>query len=810
MARKVYLCFHHHSDLVWRRTKEGYDKVREEQILHNLGLLERYTEYRFCFAQSNIMDVFLSQHPEYENKIKKLVEEGKIYFVGGMVSIPDTNLILGESIVRNILVGREYYKRNFGKDIEIAWFMDAFGMSGQLPQILKKSGFKYLYPGRTPGLPENYGTDFIWKGIDGTEIITAREKGSIQTSSHVCNLPIVYKPEERMEISLNELLKNKGDVLSFYATEEGLIDESILEIAKKHKEITISQPIDYYRKLYRKRLKVYKGEFNPEFSGCYTTRIEIKKANRECEFSILNAEKLNAISSILSNDFYDKDFYNYLWEKLSICQFHDGICGCHIDSVYNDLMRDMKEIKDMADTRTFYSLSKIIPERKREKIVLFNTNFWERDEIVSLQGKRNISVYENGKNIKTQNYKGSTYFRVKVPPFGYKVLDFKYGSCKEKVLNKKSDIEKFKYENEYYSLKTDKNQIMIKEKFLKTPVLKKNFGEILFREDNGDLWKENFQGIIMGSEYENEEIKEIRMGDVFTSILIEGSVKKGEKGFLHGGFWDGFESLEWSKEFIFPEGTKNFYLRLKLEWRGKNTKVMICFPTEIDPIKGKGRYEIPFGFMERPPYYEVNFKYRKNFRLFSPSVYTTSKGDWPALTWVDYYDGKKGLGLANTGTPAHQLKEGNIFVSLLRSPTGKSSAFTPDVGSYDNGSHIYWFSFLPHQGEKIKEVVKLGYNLNNPVIASFSCTDAEKERSFISVDNAVVSSFKMSEKKDGYILRIFETEGKSKRVKIKVNFPFKKVYQTDMLERVEKEVDIKKIDIKPFEIKTIFIERQGG
>jgi len=167
MKKKVFLCFHHHSDLVWRRTKEGYDKVREEQIFHNLKLFEKIPEYRFCFAQSNIMEVFLSQNPEYEEKIKNLVKKRKIDFVGGIVSLPDTNMVVGESIVRNILLGKKYYKEKFGKEVEVAWLMDVFGMSGQIPQILKKSSFKYLYPGRMPGLPEGYKRGFIWEGIDG-------------------------------------------------------------------------------------------------------------------------------------------------------------------------------------------------------------------------------------------------------------------------------------------------------------------------------------------------------------------------------------------------------------------------------------------------------------------------------------------------------------------------------------------------------------------------------------------------------------------------------------------------------------------
>ena len=372
-----------------------------------------------------------------------------------------------------------------------------------------------------------------------------------------------------------------------------------------------------------------------------------------------------------------------------------------------------EEIKKISEGKIMQSFSKIIPSGKKEKIVVFNTNFWEREEIVKMEGKEDIVVFENKKLLKTQNYKGDTYFYVKIPPFGYKVLDFKKGKSKEKVINKKKQLENFKFENENYVIKTEGNQLKIKAKFLKYPVFEeRNFGEILFREDRGDLWKENFFGIIMGSKYESERIKEIRQGDVLTSFLIEGEVEKGKEGFLHGDFWDGFESLRWKKEFIFPEKERRFILKVKIEWRGRNTKVMLCFPTKIDPLKGKAIYEIPFGSIERLPYYEVDFKWSKKIKKFGQYVYSTSKGDWPAVNWVDYSDDKIGVGVANKGIPAYQLKGGKIFISLLRSPTAKSSAFTPDVGSYENGSHIYEFSILPHKGGEIEDVIKMGYNLN--------------------------------------------------------------------------------------------------
>ncbi|MCM8786151.1 MAG: glycosyl hydrolase-related protein, partial [Candidatus Omnitrophica bacterium] len=144
----------------------------------------------------------------------------------------------------------------------------------------------------------------------------------------------------------------------------------------------------------------------------------------------------------------------------------------------------------------------------------------------------------------------------------------------------------------------------------------------------------------------------------------------------------------------------------------------------------------------------------------------------------------------------------------LRSPTEKASGFIPDIGSYDNGTHYYEFLILPLKPEKIDEVIKLSYNFINPVFSFIVKSDENVEKSFISIDTEgiVLSAFKMAENKSGYIMRIFESEGKEKKLSIKMNFKFKNIYETDLMENIINEVELNNIKIKPFEIKTFLIK----
>ena len=86
----------------------------------------------------------------------------------------DCNLTSGESLVRQFLYGKRFFKEEFGIDSRILWLPDVFGYSGALPQIMKKSGIDYFMTTKLAWNQINkvpYDT-MMWRGIDGSEIFT--------------------------------------------------------------------------------------------------------------------------------------------------------------------------------------------------------------------------------------------------------------------------------------------------------------------------------------------------------------------------------------------------------------------------------------------------------------------------------------------------------------------------------------------------------------------------------------------------------------------------------------------------------------
>ena len=80
----------------------------------------------------------------------------------------------GESMARQILYGQRFFKANFGSYCQTFFLPDTFGYSAQLPQLIKKGGMKYFLTQKLSWSRFNKfpHTSFLWKGIDGTSVLT--------------------------------------------------------------------------------------------------------------------------------------------------------------------------------------------------------------------------------------------------------------------------------------------------------------------------------------------------------------------------------------------------------------------------------------------------------------------------------------------------------------------------------------------------------------------------------------------------------------------------------------------------------------
>jgi alpha-mannosidase len=818
----VFIIAHHHSDIIWKRTKTGYDRVRARQLSALLGLFDRFPDFRFVYAQSNILQTFLRDCPEDAGHLRSLIADGRIELVGGGVCIPDTNLPCGEALLRNFLLGKRYYREEFGREIDTAWLMDAFGMNAQIPQILTKLGFKYLFPGRMPGLPAEIRGQkgFVWQGLDGSAIIVHPEEACVQQGTHLCNLPLTYSIEERLRDSLEEMANLPGQVFGLYSTEEEVMREDVAallpEISRRTgREYRFGAISEINSALDTGNLPRIRGEFNPEFTGCYTTRIRIKQLNRRAESALRTAETLASLAGMIAGEEYPRTRLRRLWEQLFICQFHDGICGCHVEAVQDEVLDAYYEIICDASALAAGSLRGIAPGNVGAgtvaRTLIFNPLPTERNEVVFLDAAEGLPVDYRGITLPSQRDGERIAVLARVPSLGAASIAFVPGDSGEPALVSGNYHPYFA--TKHYSITFTEGAIRIADRDTPSSLdARLPFGEILYREDRGDLWTENFCGIQYSPAAGEERLERVVRGPLFSRVFLVGEIAPRKEA-----SWDGFGGLAWEKQFTFYEHERRFDLRLTLRFTGRNTQVALAFPLAIDPHTAKAAYSIPFGSIERRPYYEVSNTFVKTASVATPGILERAKGDWPALYWADYSDERSGLTIANRGTPGHQLKNGRIQVSILRSPTRMASAFAPEPGAWDNGRRIYEFAFLPHTGGASPACVQFGEAFNHPLFvgtsgSSGNTTVPPPDHPCLAIDNpsVVMTALKQAEDGDGWILRLHEACGQECAATLSVNIPVQSIQLVDVDEKGSPMPHHGSLLFEPFEIKTLRIRCGNG
>lgn len=339
---------HTHIDVAWlwrlRQTREKAGR----SFATVLKLMEEYPEYKFMSSQAQLYAFVKEDYPEVYEGIKKMIAAGRWEVEGSMWVESDTNVTSGESLVRQFLVGKRFFKDEFGVDNKIMWLPDVFGYSAALPQIMKKAGINYFMTTKISWNEFNkvpYDT-FMWKGIDGTEILShfspstdCFDEGDCWQTTYNAYL----NPEHILggwhRYSQKDL--NKEYLCTFgHGDGGGGPTRDMLEMGHRMAKGIPGCPkvkqefaIDFYHDLEKevkgsRRLPKWAGELYLEFHrGTLTSQGRNKRYNRKSELLYHDMETICAIAD--SNDIasYPRQFINDGWKIILLNQFHDIIPG---------------------------------------------------------------------------------------------------------------------------------------------------------------------------------------------------------------------------------------------------------------------------------------------------------------------------------------------------------------------------------------------------------------------------------------------------------------------------------------------------
>ncbi len=346
----VALIAHSHLDIAyyWRRIHAVQKNLRT--VLIQLRLMDKYPDFKYTHTQPYVYETLEKYYPDVFEELKEKVKNGQFEPAGAMYVEPDCNIPTAESLVRQCLYGQQTYKRMFGKTVNNAWLPDVFGNSWILPQILKKSGVDYFVSNKmstwndTNRFPHN---NFIWKGIDGTDVLAC------VPPTHFITWNMPSQIQENWEAYIDK--DSGGQTMNMFGYGDGGsgCTEEMIELMHRFDKLSIMPKCEHMggQEFLEKNLKnnkelqTWDGELYLEMHrGTFTTKSEMKRANRRLEYKLRDAEML----SVLRGE-DNRQAITSAYKKLLINQFHDILPGSHIHPVYEDAMKDYSDIEKCVD-----------------------------------------------------------------------------------------------------------------------------------------------------------------------------------------------------------------------------------------------------------------------------------------------------------------------------------------------------------------------------------------------------------------------------------------------------------------------------
>ena len=789
---------HTHIDVAWWWTVAQTREKVCRSFATVLKLMEEYPDYKFMSSQPQLYYFLKERYPELYEQIKKRVAEGRWEPEGGMWVEADCNLTSGESLVRQFLYGKRFFKEEFGVDNRILWLPDVFGYSGALPQIMAKCGIDYFMTTKLAWNQFNkmpYDT-FRWRGIDGTEILT-----------HLITTLGVGQDEKDFFTTYNGMLHPdailggwhryqqkdiNNDILISYGYGDGgggptremletssRMDKGIEGVPKVRQAFART----YFDELKErvegnKRLPTWEGELYFEYHrGTYTSMARNKRSNRKAELHMMDLELLGVLAD--PKVAYPDAELDGLWHGILINQFHDILPGSSIHEVYEVTKKEYEEMEAQISVLTDERLRALI--REGEGVTVLNTTGFERDDVVELGDcDAEALLDENGSVYPVQQTrKGAVAFVKDLPSKGYKTFG-KVSAGEEKrpfCLSPDSHA----LETPFYQVVFDKNGCIgqIYDKENDRNVLKPGeAGNLMRVYEDKPIYYDNWDVDIYYTEkfWDVTDLRGfswVEMGPVRATLRLE-------RQFSHSTI---------TQEIHFYADLRRIDFETTVDWKEHQSLLKVHFP--VDVHTDEATFEIQYGNVTR--------KTHRN------TSWDKARFESCGQKWMDVSEGHYGVSLLNDCKYGHSVKDSCIGLTLIKSGTEPNP-------TTDQEMHFFTYSLYPHaETWKAAGTVPQAFFLNQPALVSKGGKPGESfSLASLNVPNVVLETVKKAEDGDGVILRMYECENARTPVTLTFNRPFASAESCNCLEEPDGEpvkVDGNKVSflVKPFEIKTIRI-----
>ncbi len=800
---------HAHIDVAWLWTLAQTRRKAGRTFHTVLRLMEQFPQYHFTQSQPQLYAYAAEDYPELFAAIRQRVAEGRWELIGGMWVEADCNISGSESLARQFLLGRSYFREHFGSGTEspVLWLPDVFGYAWNLPQLIRLAGLEYFFTikigwNQVNRMPYD---SFWWQGLDGTKVLThfsttpdhPWQGGELTRANLMSNATYNAKLDAFAVLGTWSKSQHKEAQRVFLMsygygdggggpTREMNENAGLLRDFPAQPRVRQGRVIDFFRRLERESghaLPTWNSELYLEIHrGTYTTQSRNKWANRRSEFLLHDAEFLAALASLHSpNTPYPHADLLKAWELVCLNQFHDIIPGSSIGAVYSDSLSQYATVRQITETIQRDALG-TLAERTGGDVLLVNPTSFTRSDLVFWPGD-----IPAGQTLETstgqQQVAGGMLFAFdSLPP--YSVTGLRWASSTAQAVP----------------------ALVAEPRLLENAYLRVEF------DDAGDIIR------LYDKQHERE-------------ILPQGSVANQWQAFEDRPlYWDAWDvdifyddkvyyaepassttvvehgplrvTLAVQRRILNSSYTQRISLschspRLDFEtvidWRERHMLLKAAFP--VDLLSPVASYEVQWGHVQRPTHRNTSWDW--------------ARFETCAQKWVDLSEGLYGVALLNDSKYGHDIHDNVLRISLLRAPTHPD----PDA---DQGEQRFTYSLYPHgTAAGLFEVAQRAYALNNPLLLRPANGGTIRPLNpLVSASGfAIIETVKQAKDGGGLIVRLYQSQRQREWVTLQVGVPLQSAYITNLLEENQAEVVVEhgeedavcalRLYLTPFQIVTL-------
>lgn len=777
---ELYMISNAHFDTQWDwDVQTSIDQYVKNTLEGNFNLFDKYPNYTFNF-EGAIKYMFAKEYyPQLYERLKTYVASGRWHISGGSIDANDVMVPSAESIIRNFLLGQEFYKKEFGvKGGNDIMLPDCFGFPYSLPTLGKHCGIIGFHSQKLSwGSAYNYDAlphYGIWEGVDGSRILAVHKPGAY-VNQYRENM--AYNTDVLYEIMDNKNKLGATKTVRYFGTGDrgGSIDDSTAEWLEKSLasdglvKVNVVTPDEFFESISPEEealLPVWNNELPMRVHGvgCYSSQTILKYWNRKGELLADATEKSSYFADWLGGLPYQSEIIRDNWIRLLWHQFHDDLTGTSIPKAYvfthNDLVLAQLNFAKTMNNAVGAVSRKLDTQVSGTPIFIYNPLSIQRTDIVEAsteasQRPEYLSVYDNSGNAVPAQILGyeegklSFIFKADVPSLGYAVYELRLNDDASSKVETSLSIEDKVLENDEYKIKLnnlgDVESIIDKKQnnkeLLKSPI------RLSLSSDNPGYW---------GS-------WEISWGDNerAPSAYVNGNprVSIHEKGPLRASFK--VERTKNGSEFVqyvrMTSGVNEDRIDFvnEVEWQTKQTMLKVVFPMTV--TNDTATYDMSIGTIKRGN--------RKS------DLHEVAGHQWADMTNNDKSFGISILNDCKYGWD--KVDKNTLRLTLIHTPGVESDRKFQK--HQDLGLNVFTYSFYRHLNDWDENTVWQASKLNQPLYAyEVPKHDGVLGKSLgfatLSSDKVGIKALKKAEASDEMIVRVYELVGEN-HGNVEIAFP---------------------------------------